>query len=140
MAQVSTTGIADKLPASLQAKLKPEIIEIRQRIGPFNPEPAPLFEARELNHIEPVPLNNGAAYSGQSDRFGKKCGFGFQVWPDGSIYEGYWKNDKANGRGRLIHADSDVYEGLWVDDKAHGYGEYTHTDGAKYCGEWKDDK
>jgi len=23
----------------------------------------------------------------------------------GSVYEGFWKNDKANGKGRLIHAD-----------------------------------
>ena len=53
---------------------------------------------------------------------------------------GYWKNDKANGNGRLIHADGDNYEGQWKDDKAHGFGEYTHTDGAKYEGFWVDDK
>lgn len=47
-------------------------------------------------------------------------GEGIQTWADGSLYEGYWKNDKANGRGRLIHADGDVYEGEWKDDKAHG--------------------
>jgi hypothetical protein len=52
------------------------------------------------------------------------------VWVDGSTYEGYWKRDKANGRGRLIHADGDVYLGNWVDDKADGYGVYTHFDGA----------
>jgi len=31
---------------------------------------------------------------------------------------GYWRNDKANGKGRLIHADGDVYEGDWSNDKA----------------------
>jgi hypothetical protein len=36
----------------------------------------------------------------------------------------------ANGRGRLIHADGDVYEVFWKDDKAHGKGMYYHTDGA----------
>jgi len=46
------------------------------------------------------------------------------------VYEGFWKNDKANGKGRLIHADRDVYEGDWVDDKAEGYGIYHHSDGA----------
>ena len=39
---------------------------------------------------------------------------------DGSLYEGQWKNDKANGRGRLIYSDGDVYEGEWKDDKSHG--------------------
>ena len=47
-------------------------------------------------------------------------GYGHQLWPDGSRYEGAWKNDKANGNGKLIHADGDVYEGDWMNDKAHG--------------------
>ena len=34
-----------------------------------------------------------------------------QIWPDGSMYEGWWQDNKANGRGRLIHADGDVYDG-----------------------------
>lgn len=53
-----------------------------------------------------------------------------QVWPDGSCYQGFWKNNKANGKGRLIHSDGDVYIGDWVDDKAEGDGVYIHLDGA----------
>ena len=49
-----------------------------------------------------------------------------QIWPDGSLYEGYWKDAKANGKGRLIHADGDVYVGTWRDDKADGFGIYSH--------------
>lgn len=48
------------------------------------------------------------------------------MWSDNSCYEGYWRNDKANGRGKLVHADGDVYEGDWKDDKAHGRGIYIH--------------
>ena len=48
------------------------------------------------------------------------------------MYEGWWKNNKANGRGRLIHADGDVYDGDWLEDTAHGSGIYRHLDGAKY--------
>jgi len=64
-------------------------------------------EQREL-----VALENGARYAGewlvgQSVREGR----GMQVWPDGSIYEGYWKASKTTGHGRLIHADGDVYDG-----------------------------
>ena len=42
---------------------------------------------------------------------GKRHGLGKQIWPDNSLYEGYWANDMANGKGRLIHSDGDVYEG-----------------------------
>ena len=35
------------------------------------------------------------------------------------MYEGWWKDNKANGAGRLIHADGDVYDGQWLDEKAH---------------------
>ena len=59
---------------------------------------------------------------------------------DGSRYEGYWKNDRANIKGILYHADGDIYDGEWLDDKAHGYGIYNHIDGARYEGYWIEDK
>lgn len=46
------------------------------------------------------------------------------------MYEGNWSNDKACGKGKLIHADGDVYEGEWLNDKANGYGKYLHNNGA----------
>ena len=67
-------------------------------------------------------------------------GRGIQIWPDGAKYTGYWKNDKAQGKGKLYHADGDVYEGDWVNDKPNGYGIYTHSDGTRYEGEWENDK
>ncbi|OMJ80441.1 hypothetical protein SteCoe_19289 [Stentor coeruleus] len=87
-----------------------------------------------------VKLENNAIYIGEWNTKNERHGKGLQMWNDGSKYEGYWKNDKANGRGRLIHGDGDVYEGDWVDDKAHGFGVYLHTDGARYEGSWVNDK
>ena len=46
-----------------------------------------------------------------------KCGYGIQTWPDGAWYEGYWDNDKANGKGIFYHVDGDIYNGDWVNDK-----------------------
>ncbi|CAG9315185.1 unnamed protein product [Blepharisma stoltei] len=88
----------------------------------------------------PVQLENGAVYIGDWNEKFERHGKGVQIWNDGSKYEGYWKNDRANGKGRLIHGDGDVYEGEWMDDKAHGHGVYTHTDGGKYVGLWENDK
>jgi hypothetical protein len=36
---------------------------------------------------------------------GEKEGLGVMVWPDGSIYEGEWKNDKA-GPSTSLHIKS----------------------------------
>lgn len=52
----------------------------------------------------------------------RKEGFGLQVWNDGSIYEGFWKNNKAHGEGRFILANGDMYVGNWANDKADGHG------------------
>ena len=85
--------------------------------------------------VKKYDYDNEAIYKGQWNEKGERHGKGVQIWKDGAKYEGYWKHDKANMHGRLIHADGDVYQGEWKDDKAHGYGEYTHYDGAKYLGE-----
>ena len=90
---------------------------------------------------EPFKLTNGAIYIGMWDNnLQKRAGIGMQVWPDGSLYQGQWRDGKANGKGRLIHSDGDIYQGEWKDDKAHGIGVYRHLDGAIYRGDWYEDK
>jgi hypothetical protein len=88
-----------------------------------------------------VVLDNDAKYEGEW-KFGTiiRQGKGKQVWPDGSIYEGYFVNNMASGTGKLIHPDGDIYDGEWRDDKAHGYGIYQHLNGSKFEGEWLNDK
>ena len=66
-------------------------------------------------------------------------GNGTQTWPDGSKYEGDWKNDKANGKGRYVHANGSVYTGNWKDNQAHGLGVLACKDGSEYRGRWVDD-
>jgi hypothetical protein len=59
-----------------------------------------------------VEYENKAVYYGEWNiTTNQRYGRGIQTWIDGSRYEGYWKNDKANIRGKLIHADGDIYEG-----------------------------
>jgi len=111
----------------------PRVAELESKLGAFKPEQSPSKENKRREIRPPVVLNNGAKYSGEWDsESGKRDGFGIQLWADGSKYEGNWKDDMANGKGRLIHVDGDVYEGDWKDDKAHGKGKYIHYDGAMY--------
>eukprot|EP01022_Parablepharisma_sp_SALTPOND_P012973 TRINITY_DN1691_c0_g1_i1.p2 TRINITY_DN1691_c0_g1~~TRINITY_DN1691_c0_g1_i1.p2 ORF type:complete len:424 (+),score=44.61 TRINITY_DN1691_c0_g1_i1:5377-6648(+) len=118
----------------------PETRAAEQRLGSFKFDPQLESDTGDLEEKPPIELDNGAIYMGQWDKYGKREGRGIQIWPDGSKYTGYWRNDKANGKGRLIHADGDVYEGQWLNDKAHGHGTYIHVDGSLYKGEWKEDK
>jgi len=91
--------------------------------------------------VGPQEIENGAVYYGHWNKeANERHGFGMQIWPDGSKYVGYWKNDKANGVGRLIHSDGDVYHGEWKDDMAHGKGKLRDNAGMEYDGEWKGDK
>ena len=96
----------------------------------------------QLEERDMIILENGARYEGQwLVNTDIRQGFGKQVWKDGSMYEGYWVDNKANGpKGRLIYADGDVYSGTWKDDKAHGSGTYYYLDGAVYSGGFKEDK
>jgi hypothetical protein len=68
-------------------------------------------------------MENGAIFQGEWDTVSNlRDGRGIVIWKNGSRYDGYFKNGKANGYGRIIHAEGDVYEGNWSDDKVHGYG------------------
>jgi hypothetical protein len=90
---------------------------------------------------QPVEYDNKSIYFGEWNlSTDQKHGRGIQLWMDGSRYEGYWKNDRANIKGILYHADGDIYDGEWLNDKASGFGIYKHSDGAKYEGYWFEDK
>ena len=97
--------------------------EILGQLGEF--DYGNIIENMDLDYRQLQLLETGAQYEGQYIK-GKNVreGRGKQIWADGSVYEGYWADSKANGRGRLIHADGDIYEGEWKDDKADGFGIY----------------
>ena len=46
---------------------------------------------------------------------GKFHGKGKCKWPDGTIYEGMFENNEANGYGIKTGADGSIYEGEWKD-------------------------
>lgn len=49
---------------------------------------------REMRQI--VTLDNNSIYQGEwNKKTNQKDGRGIQIWPDGSRYDGFWKNDIA---------------------------------------------
>ena len=51
----------------------------------------------------------------------KREGKGTMSWKDSGItFEGSWREDKANGQGRMLFNDGSVYEGDWVNGQREG--------------------
>ncbi len=50
----------------------------------------------ERDKAGPYTYENGIVYTGEW-LDGMKDGYGEQIWPDGTRYEGEWRMDKANG-------------------------------------------
>lgn len=45
------------------------------------------------------------------------------IFVNGDIYEGYWKNDKAHGKGEFKSITGIITKGTWFENKLEGYGE-----------------
>ena len=41
----------------------------------------------------------------------------FWVYNNGDIYKGDLKNDKREGKGKMIYNNGDKYDGEWINDK-----------------------
>ena len=66
----------------------------------------------------------GFAYTG-----GAGSGEGKEVYDDGSVYVGQFKDDVGHGRGTFTYATGAVYEGEWQSGEKHGRGTFTFADG-----------
>ena len=60
-----------------------------------------------MNRVYEFP--NGVRYEGEVNRQGLPEGQGTIVYPDGSNYEGEWKNGMKDGRGRQVFTESEEY-------------------------------
>jgi cell division septation protein DedD len=62
------------------------------------------------------------------------------TYPDGSKYEGQWKNDVKNGEGAYTYPDNVKYVDQFKDGKPVGQGVMTFPDGRMYEGKWQNGK
>lgn len=136
-----------KLPNIRQIRQFPEITNPNvsralSKFGPLNivPEDHMLAQQKEQG---PFQYEDGSVYQGHiKDIQGNliRHGLGKLLFQDGTLYEGYWKEDAPFGFGRLIKANGDVYEGGVNGYKASGKGVLYSLDGYIYNGEWENDK
>lgn len=94
------------------------VLRMREELGPFvYGENAAIDPKVKLEQRAPMILDDMSQYEGEWIVGTKvRTGKGVLTWPDGSIYEGWWSMNRANGRGRLIHVDGSFYDGDWLND------------------------
>lgn len=69
---------------------------------------------------------------------GKKHGQGKYTFQDGSVYEGTFRNNYMDGKGRMQYGTTGrVYDGNWFEGRMEGYGSYWWEDGSLYEGEYR---
>lgn len=62
---------------------------------------------------------------------GQRHGFGKFYYKNGGYYEGSWRNNTMNGKGKLYYDNGKLaYDGQWYQNEFHGIGK-VYNDNAK---------
>lgn len=81
-----------------------------------------VLQIQNLKISRPFLLENGATYQGQASDYQKE-GYGMMIFKDGSVFLGFFKNDKMHGDGAFLLKDSHCcFIGNFVEGKASGLG------------------
>jgi hypothetical protein len=80
-------------------------------LKPFTPTEEELAKYKHVFVRGPILFNDGSVYKGSWNYLGKKQGYGIYIRHLGSKYEGFWFDDKIQGRGRFIDEKGNYYEG-----------------------------
>lgn len=98
----------------------------------------PVNDDVKVEDRKQVELEGGIRYTGQWIKGTKiRHGKGVQRLRDGTMYEGWWKDNMANGRGRYLDAKGLYYEGMWKDNMKNGDGIFKWPDGRVYQGNFE---
>lgn len=65
------------------------------------------------------------------------CGYGIEIWNEGSYFQGYYNNGYKNDIGTYTWPNGSIYIGEITDNQLNGYGLYKFFDGRIYFGEWR---
>ena len=80
--------------------------------------------------------NDGSYYRGDFNK-GEKHGKGVYYWFDGSCYTGDFESNHLHGKGDFRWNHNRRYVGTFINGQMHGEGTYFWPDGRKYIGYYK---
>ena len=117
-----------------KTSIKPKLITEMYQLYPS------LYDTVDVKEVN-INYPGVGEFSGEINEItNERHGRGIQNYPDKSIYLSYWKNDKPNGKGKMIYPKGDYYEGDFVEGRIEGFGAYTSiSNGPSYVGQWKND-
>lgn len=113
----------------------PRVSKIEDQLGPVSASwgNSTILEWRK-KQIE----KSGCTYFGFWNKVKNlKEGYGQQLYPNGSKYDGFWQDNENEGQGRIIYHTGDYYIGEWKNGKVNGKGSFIGIDGIEYHGNWK---
>jgi hypothetical protein len=90
-----------------------------------------------VKDLEPYMKQLKVGYEGERNAVGVPHGKGTMIRPDGSTYEGEFKDGKCHGKGKDTFSDGSVIIGEYTEGMPHGIGKFTCLDGSGYEGEFK---
>lgn len=123
----------------LQTKMNKEVKLLYDKLVTENVKPFKGFNKFEKREFKTIEVNEGGNYEGYvTESKDMRDGQGFVLWADGSIYDGWWKDDKPHGNGIKVFINGDAYVGSFRAGKMSGKGTYYKADNSKYEGEWQD--
>jgi hypothetical protein len=84
--------------------------------------------------------STGVQYVGNFRRNLRNDDWASLTWPNGDKYEGGFKDNVLEGKGRYCHASGDLYDGMWKASQRHGKASYRYSYGGTFEGYFKDDE
>ena len=136
------TELKEIYPETFTPFVSDKVLAVIKTIGPFiiEEKEQKYLDSINLYKMNPILYQNNVIYIGTYNEKGQREGLGIMYLPEGGKFEGFFKSDLMNGRGRLVNFDGDYYEGYFDHDKANGFGKYVSSEGVVFKGNWKDDK
>jgi hypothetical protein len=90
-----------------------------------------------LNKEIALVYNDHSYYKGNLNSNNLKHGYGILIRPKHSIYEGFFVDDKLEGKGLLYNMNGYAYSGMFSNGMFNGDGMLASIDGYLYKGNWK---
>ena len=118
----------------------PTIIHLQSLIPKFKLNEKETFIIQSSHNKQTaLTYSDGSLYKGYINTKYQRDSYGKLYLNDNSIYEGFFKENRMEGRGILYSVDGYVYDGEFLNGLFHGFGKLVSLNGVVYRGNWKND-